>query len=165
MATKERYSKHYEENTAVKASPESVFSYADHHANFSSHMNTSSWMLGGGKMNTQMDSGKFKEVGSHIEMSGSVFGVNLYLDEVITEHEPPKRKAWETVGDINLLVIDHYKLGFEIEPENTNSRFRVYIDYNLPQSARTRILGYSLGGMYAKWCVSQMINGVKEHFK
>lgn len=165
MAEKEKYSRHYEDAVTLNINPETVFAYADDHRNFSSHMNKSSWMMGGGSMGTDTDEGKGQKVGSHIRMNGTVFGVDLFLDEVIIEHEPPKRKAWETVGDINLLVIDHYKLGFEIEPENTNSRFRVYIDYNLPQSARTRILGYLLGGMYAKWCVNQMINGVKEHFK
>lgn len=165
MAEKEKYSRHYEDAVTLNINPETVFAYADDHGNFSSHMNKSSWIMGGGKMETKVDEGKGQKVGSHIRINGTVFGVDLFLDEVIIEHEPPKRKAWETVGDINLLVIDHYKLGFEIEPENTNSRFRVYIDYNLPQSARTRILGYLLGGMYAKWCVNQMINGVKEHFK
>lgn len=165
MAEKEKYSRHYEDAVTLNINPETVFAYADDHRNFSSHMNKSSWIMGGGKMETKVDEGKGQKVGSHIRMNGTVFGVDLFLDEVIIEHEPPKRKAWETVGDINLLVIDHYKLGFEIEPENTNSRFRVYIDYNLPQSARTRILGYLLGGMYTKWCVNQMINGVKEHLK
>jgi hypothetical protein len=31
-------------------------------------------------------------------MSGKVVGVDLFLDEVIREREPPRRKVWETVG-------------------------------------------------------------------
>lgn len=121
--------------------------------------------MGGGKMETRVDEGKGQKVGSRIQMHGKIFGINLFLDEVITEHNPPIRKAWETVGNINLLVIDHYKLGFEIQPDDSTSKFKVYIDYNLPQSASTKILGFLLGDIYAKWCVNQMISGVQVHFK
>ncbi len=165
MEIKRKYSKHYEESTVINATPENIFSFANDHNNFSSHMNKSSWMMGGGKMETQVDDGKGQKVDSHIRMHGNVFGLTLFLDEIVIKHEPPYRKEWQTIGKINLLVIDHYNLGFEIEPKDSNSRLRVYIDYNLPQSDGTYLLGYLLGGMYAKWCVHQMIYGVKEHFK
>ena len=160
-----KLSKHYEDSVVINSSPENVFSFADNHNNFSSHMNKSSWMMGGGMMKAEVDEGKGQKIGSHIRMDGKIFGINLFLDEVITEREVPHRKAWETVGDINLIVIDHYKLGFEIIPENNKSKLRVYIDYNLSKSLRTKWLGFLFGGMYAKWCVGQMINGTYEHFK
>jgi hypothetical protein len=161
---KESYTRHYEESAEISSSPETVFSYADDHRNFSSHMSESSWMMGGGSMETRADDKKFQEVGSHMRMQGKVFGIPLFLDEVVTQHEPPHHKEWQTVGNINLLVIDHYILGFEIEPLNSNSRLRVYIDYDFPKSGGARLLGYLLGEMYAKWCVNQMISGVKKHF-
>lgn len=165
MGRKEKYTRHYEENTMIKAGAESLFAYADDHTNFSSHMNKPSRMMGGGSMKIRVDDKKGQKVGSHIQMRGKVLGINLYLDEVVTRHEPPYRKEWQTVGDLKLVVIDHYKLGFKIEPENSNSRFRVYIDYDLPKSGGNRLLGYLLGGIYARWCVNQMVSGVKKHFK
>src|SRR3989344_7411632 len=121
------YNKHYEDSLVVKSDPAKVFLYADDHANFSSHMNQSSWMMGGGKMETRVDEGNGQKLGSHIKMSGKVFGINLFLDEVITKHEPPFKKEWETVGKVNLLVIDNYILGFEIKPDSSGSLIRVYI--------------------------------------
>lgn len=165
MQSKKRYTKHYEQNVVVNTSPENVFAFADDHANLSYHMSQSSWMMGGSRMEAKVDEGKGQKIGSHIVMRGIVFGLKLSLDEVIVKHEPPYHKAWETVNDSSLLVIDHYRLGFDIEPDNCNSRFRVYIDYNLSKSARTRILGCLLGGTYAKWCVNQMTRVVKEYFK
>lgn len=159
------YSKHYEESVVIKAKPESVFDYADDHRNFSSHMNSSSGMMGGASMKTEVDEGEGKKVGSHIRMSGKVLGFNLFLDEVIIEHEPPLRKAWETEGKVNLLVIDQYKLGFGIKPLGEESELTVYIDYDLPQSWKTQLLGYVFSGTYAKWCVQQMVSGVGQHFK
>ena len=156
---------HYEESSLISSSPEEIYSYTDDHANFSSHMNKSSWMTGGGKMKTEVDEGKGQKVGSHIRMKGKVFGINLFLDEVITIHNPPFKKEWQTVRDISLLVIGHYKLGFDIVPQNNSSLLKVYIDYSLPKSLRTRWLGILFGKMYAKWCVNQMIGGVKKQFK
>lgn len=154
----------YEKSDLITAPPEVVFSYADNHANFSSHMSESSWMMVGSRMETKADEGKGQKTGSHIKMSGRILGINLFLDEVITKHEPPFYKEWQTVGDINLLVIDHYKLGFEVKSQNDASQLKVYIDYNLPKSFKTRWLGFLFGGIYAKWCVHQMLNGVKDHF-
>ncbi|KKU09896.1 MAG: hypothetical protein UX13_C0026G0012 [Candidatus Woesebacteria bacterium GW2011_GWB1_45_5] len=159
------YSKRYEESIAVSAPINAVFAFADDHMNFSSHMNKSSPMMGGGKMETILDEGKGQVVGSHIVMKGNVLGSNLFLDEVITKRTPPYKKEWQTVGGINLLVIDHYTLGFDIGPDKAGSRFTVYIDYDLPKSVKTYLLGKLFGDMYAKWCVRQMVRGVVEHFR
>ncbi len=157
--------RHYEESTLIPAPAGIVFAYADDFTNFSSHMNKSSWMMGGGKMKTEVDAGKGQKVGSHIKMSGKVFGINLYLDEAVVIHEVPYHKVWQTVGKINLIVIDQYTLGFEIKPETSGCKIKVFIDYNLPRSLATYWLGLLFGEMYAKWCVQQMINGARENFK
>lgn len=164
MSHQEKYSKHDEHCVSVNSTPAEVFTYADDHRNFSAHMSESSWMMGGGKMVTETDENKGQKVGSHIKMAGKVFGVELFLDEVIIQHDPPIKKVWETVGNINLLVIDHYQLGFELTPKSDSLEFKVFIDYNLPKSWKTQWLGYFFGGMYAKWCVRQMTNGVRNHF-
>lgn len=160
----QKYSRHYEDIVSIMASPEAIFSYTDDQTNLSSHMNQSTWMMGGGSMKTELDEGGGKKVGSHIRMNGIVFGIHLFLEEVIIQREPPFRKAWETVGNINLIVIDHYKLGYEIMPMGSVSNLRIYIEYNLPKSWKTSWLGFIFGGIYARWCVRQMINGVQDHF-
>lgn len=159
------YSHHYEESTVINVPAPSIFTFADEHRNFSAHMNQSSVMMGGGKMETRIDQGEGKKLGSHIEMQGKVFGLSLYLDEVITVREPPYRKVWQTVGDVKLIVIDTYQLGFEITPQGNQSILKVFIDYNLPKTIPTHILGILFGKSYAKWCVRQMISTTTEHFK
>lgn len=104
--------RHYEESSPIPASMEQVFEYVDDHARLSSHMCQSSWMMGGGRMDIQADAGRGQVVGSHIRLSGKILGIQLYLDEVVTQHEPPYRKAWQTVGTPKLLVIGHYRNGF-----------------------------------------------------
>ncbi|KKP80693.1 MAG: hypothetical protein UR81_C0019G0011 [Candidatus Levybacteria bacterium GW2011_GWB1_35_5] len=156
--------RHYEDSTFIPASQSEIFVYVDDHKNFSSHMSKSSWMMGGGSMDVKLDEGSGKKVGSHIKLSGKVFGIKIYLDEIITTHEPPKRKEWQTVGSLRLLVIGNYRMGFEISPESQGSRLKVFIDYDMPTLLYTRWLGYLFGGIYAKWCVQQMIKGSRNHF-
>ena len=155
--------RHYEDHTSVPTPPEELFAYIDDHARFSSHMNQSSWMMGGGRMEVSVDDGRGQKVGSHIRLSGTAFGMKLFLDEVVTRHEPPRIKTWKTVGDLRLLVIGHYGMGIEITPQGSNSMMRVYIDYRLPKA--NVWLGWSFGGMYAKWCVGQMVSGARNQFK
>lgn len=156
--------RHYEESTFIPASARQVFDFVDDHARLSAHMGQSSWMMGGGRMEVQVDGGHGRAVGSHIRLSGNVLGIHLFLDEVVTQHEPPYRKVWQTVGTPKLLVIGHYRLGFEISVEDRGSRLRVFIDYDLPTTLSTRWLGYVFGGMYARWCVRQMIQSAREGF-
>ena len=152
-----------EQSAIINASAKEVFAFADGHSRLSSHMNKSSWMMGGGKMETKIDQGKGQKVGSHIQMTGKVLGINLSLDEVITRRVPPKSKAWETVGSPKLLVIGSYQLGFEIKPQDGKSIVKVFIDFKYPES--NKWLGYLFGEMYAKWCVKQMLTTIKQHFK
>ena len=154
--------RHYEDSIFIPASSEEVFAYIDDHKGFSSHMSQPSWMMGGGQMNVSVDEGHGQKVGSHIRLSGRVFGIKLFLDEVVTRHDPPYLKTWETVGTPKLLVVGHYSMGIEIKPQSSRSHLRVFIDYDLP-TTNVR-LGQLFSGVYAKWCVQQMIKGVRNHF-
>ena len=39
-----------------------------------------------------------RKVGSRIRVAGGAFGLELSVDEVATERNPPFRKVWETTG-------------------------------------------------------------------
>lgn len=156
------YKQHDEDSVSISASATETFAFIDDHNRLSSHMNKSSWMMGGGKMETSIDAGRGQEVGSHILMSGRVFGITIFLDEVVTHREPPRVKIWETVGTPKLLVIDHYRMKAEVEPQENASSLRVSIDYNLP--TKNVWLGKLFGRYYAKWCVQQMIKGAHDYF-
>lgn len=159
---KRTFAKRYEESAVIDALAEDVFAVVDNHAALSAHMGQSSWMMGGGRMETTVDEGHGQRVGSHIRMSGKAFGIPLFLDEIITEYEPPYRKVWETVGDVKLVVIGHYRWSNVIEPEGDHSLLRVSLEYDLPSG--NGWLGRLFGGMYAKWCVQQMIESVGDTF-
>lgn len=157
-----RFARHYEQSTLVSAAAQDVFAFVDDHAHLSSHMSRSSWLMGGGRMEVTLDDRHGQQVGSHIRLRGKVFGISLFLDEVVTRHDPPRTKTWETVGDLRLLVIGHYCMRIEVETRSVASLLRVAIDYNLPASHAW--LGRLFGRLYARWCVRQMLNAVRAHF-
>src|SRR3989344_639155 len=154
--------RHYEDTLTIPASREQLFTYIDDHRRFSSHMSKSSWMMGGGRMDVSTDDGLGQKVGSHIRMGGTAFGITLFLDEVVTRHEPPLVKIWETVGTPKLLIIGQYQMGIDIQSQGESSLLRVSIDYDLPT---TNVwLGRLFSGAYAKWCVHQMLQGARKEF-
>jgi hypothetical protein len=120
--------------------------------------------MGGGRMKTTLDEGLGQTIGSHMRVSGRLFGLELYVDEIVTEREPPTRKVWETVGSPRLLVIGSYRMGFETTTEGSESRLRVFIDYALPTSWLERLLGRLCGRRYAKWCTQSIVSDAVRHF-
>jgi len=149
---------HHEEDSALIPAPaERVFAYLDDPTRLASHMNRPSWRMGGATMRTVLDDGGGQAIGSHIRMGGRILGLELALDEVVTERTPPLRKAWETVGSPRLLVIGSYRMAIEIEARGTASLLRVFIDYDLPQTGIGRWLGRLFGHYYARWCTKAMV--------
>ena len=156
--------RHYEARAHIAAPRPKVFEFLDDHVRLVSHMSKSSWSMGGGRMVLDADSGEGRAVGSKLRLSGRAFGIRLQVEEVITERTPPQRKVWETAGAPRLLVIGHYKLGFELLPAGDGTAARIFIEYDLPTGFVSRLLGVALSGMYAKWCVTRMIDDTRIHF-
>lgn len=156
--------RHFEASAFVPAGLAEVFDHLDDHKRLSAHMSRSSWMMGGGRMQLSFDDQAGRRIGSTIGLSGSVLGIALSVQEVITVREPPYRKTWETIGTPRLLVIDHYRLGFDITPRDGGSMVRVFIDYALPQKGVAWLCGVLLGDYYAKWCARQMLTDVSAAF-
>lgn len=156
--------RHDENRVIIRAPAERVFEFVDDHATLSAHMGKPSWKMGWSRMEMVLDEGRGKSIGSHIRLDGRILGIRLMVDEVVTERDPPHRKSWETVGSPRLLVIGHYRMGFEVTPQGGASLLRVFIDYKLPDTAPSRWLGLLLGRYYARWCVRQMAEDAARHF-
>lgn len=161
-----RWTRHYEASARIRARAEDVFAHIDDHALLASHMSKSSWMMGGGRMDIHLDQDKGQRVGSMIGLTGRVFGLQVSLQEKVTERVVPYRKRWEIIGVPRLLIIGSYRMGFDVAPlEKDASTLRVMIDYALPERAPGRWLGILFANYYAKWCVEQMINDARTHFE
>ena len=115
-------------------------------------------------MTYDFDEARGQAVGSHIKMGGEAFGISIFVDEVVTERVPPKRKVWRTVGTPRLFVIAWYEMGFELKPADGGAELRVWIDYELPSTGVGRWLGSFPGRFYARWCVQQMVSDAVRHF-
>ena len=121
-------------------------------------------MMMGGKMTYELDDAQGRAVGSVIRMGGRVMGLPLSVVEVVTERAPPARKLWETQGKQRLLVIEAYRMGFETAAWNGGTAVRVYIDYRLPPGLFGLTFGMLFAPVYARWCVSRMVEDARLHF-
>jgi len=81
----------------------------------------------------------------------------------VVQREPPLRKAWETI-DAHLLVIDQYRLGFELEPRGEACHLRVFIDYDWPRRDLGRLGAALFAKRYARWCTQRMVDDAAKQF-
>jgi hypothetical protein len=156
------YTRHEEYSGNVNAGIESAFEHLDDHLRLATHMSKRSWKMGWGKMDLRLDEKHGRDIGAHIVLDGRVFGIHLFLDEVVIERVAPTRKSWETVGEPRLLVVGAYKMGFDLTPNGSGVQLRVSIDYDLPRSGLPHLLGRLFGRSYAKWCTKKMVVDAQE---
>jgi len=157
-------SRHEEATVSVKATAPILFDYLDRPEHLGQHMTRRSAMMLGSKMAYQMDASEGRAVGAVIRLSGNFLGLRLSVDQAVIERNPPIRKTWATQGDVNLLIIGSYRMGFEIAPKGEQSEVTVWIDYELPVKKPSLIVGRLLAPSYARWCVSKMARDAKRHF-
>lgn len=152
----DRYPRHHRCEVDVDAAAQRLFAHLDDHRRLASHMEKPSLMMAGATMRVETDALQGQAVGSLIRVTGHVLGVNLVVEEVVTDRVPPLHKTWETRGDQRLLVIGSYRMGFTISPQGDLSRLVVFIDYQLPPKGFPRVLGLLFGRAYAAWCTRRM---------
>ena len=152
----DRYPLHDRSEVDVAIDAHSLFARLDDHRRLASHMEKPSWMMAGASMRVETDALQGQAVGSLIRVTGRVLGMDLMVEEVVTERVPPLRKTWETRGEPRLLVIGSYRMGFTISPEGDHSRLVVFIDYQLPPRGFARGLALLFGPAYAAWCTRRM---------
>lgn len=148
----------------VKAPAEVVFAFLDDQENLSSHMSEPSGMMLGATMKIVMEPDHTKRVGSRFGFTGSVMGIPLGVDEVVTFRAPPSSKTWETTAEPTLWVIGQYCMGFELVPQGPRTGLRVYIQYARPRGLLGGILGWLFGHAYARWCTRKMVDDAARHF-
>jgi hypothetical protein len=148
----------------VEAPAEDVFAFLDDQENLSSHMSKPSGMMLGTAMKIVMEPDHTRRVGSRFGFTGSVLGIPLRVDEVVTSRTPPSGKTWETTAEPTLWVIGQYGMGFELVPQGPRTGLRVYIRYARPKGLLGRLLGWLLGPAYARWCTSVMVKDAARHF-
>jgi hypothetical protein len=156
--------RHYEVGARIATSAGSLFDFLDDPARLTDHMSKSTWMMGGGRMRLELDESEGRRVGSKMTLSGRAFGLELFLEQAVTERSVPHRKTWQTSGTPHLWVIAQYRLGFEINSQPDGTWVRVFIDYALPESGFGHWLGLLFGNGYAKWCTRRMLGDARAHF-
>lgn len=159
------YARHDEMVVETSASAGALFDHLDDQSRLAGHMGKPSAMMMGGRMTYELDDGQGRAAGSVIRMGGRLVGLELFVEEVVTEREPPWRKTWETRGRPKLIVIARYRMGFEITARRSDaSTLRVFIDYDLPTAPAARLLGALLAPIYARWCVARMARDAERRF-
>ena len=164
------YERRHVARGTVPVSPEAVFEFVDDPGNLTGHMSGRSASMGGGRMVLAEDAWKGRKIGSRLALTGSAFGMRLRVETIVTEHEPPMRKAWKTIGEPRLIVIGSYRMFVDLTRLPGDGLARpmtglvVGIDYDLPRARIARLIARVLSGWYARWCTTRMLRDTIRHF-
>jgi uncharacterized membrane protein len=128
-------------------------------------MGRRSLMMMGGRMTYEFDAAQGRAVGSVITLRGRFLGMGIEIAETITDRSPSRRKVWETVGVPRMLIIAHYRMGFDLTADGARTRLRVFIDYSLPAASIGAVFGAMFARSYARWCVGRMADDAVRQFR
>ena len=156
--------RHFAQSVILNTTCERAFEFLDDFEQLGAHMMNSSWMMAGSRMHYEFDGARGRAPGAHVRLLGSIAGIPLQIDEEVAEREVPQYKSWITVDAQRMLIMDAYRMGFSLEPADRGSRLEVFIDYALPERFPGRLLGWMLGGAYARWCVRSMLDTAGDRF-
>ncbi len=159
------YRSHYAVSVEVAAEPAALFDYLDDKERLAAHMTKPSMMMMGGRMAYEFDAAKGRALGSVIRMRADFLWLRLFVEEVVSVHNRPARKTWQTRGAPKLVIVGGYSMGFEVESSGASSRLRVFVDYDLPNTLLGGVLGVLFAPLYARWCVTRMAIDARAHFK
>lgn len=148
----------------IAATAEALFDYLDDQVRLGAHMEKPSAMMMGGRMTYEFDKARGGAVGAVIRMRGNILWLKLSVEEIVVERVRPVRKAWETCGQPDLLVIGNYRMGFEIKPSGPHQQLRVFIEYDFPGSIFRDLVAWLFAGSYARWCVTRMTDQATRRF-
>jgi hypothetical protein len=160
----ESYGAHYETQTTINAPADLVFEYLDDFEQLGAHMTRSSWMMAGSKMSYEFDDGKGRRLGSQVRILGSFLGLKLEIGEQVIDRVPAHRKTWQTVGNPRMFILAQYRMGFSLQALPRSCLVTAHIDYSLPTKGYRRLLGQLAGGVYARWCVRNVLDQAAAHF-
>ena len=151
------------ETVEIRAPAETVFAHIDDIRNLGWHMtNQSSMALMGSRLRLEMLSDQATGLGATYRYSGKMLGLSIDFSESVTKYLPPREKAWRTIGEPRLLIIDSYEMHVAVEPQSpAASRLTISIVYELPRSGFWRIVGLVLARPYGRWCLRRMCRDTK----
>lgn len=150
--------------STIHANPTAVFDYLDAPARFGMHMSRRSAMMFGGRMSVAADVHEGRAIGSIIRLSGAFAGIPISVAQVITDRTPPTRKVWATLPQARLLILQAYRMGFDLEGNGPGSSLRVWIQYRPTVHGLWAAAAWLFAGLYAQWCLDSIVKDVSGHF-
>ena len=159
-----KFPHHFQQSVTLAERAGVVFEHLDDFERLGAHMMHSSPMMAGSRMRFEFDEMRGRAEHSLVHLRGSVLGFALTIDEEVIERRPPVAKTWQTIGTPRMLVLDAYRMGYVLEPQEGSSRLTVFIDYAFPSRGLARWVGRMAGAAYARWCVTSMIEDAVRSF-
>ena len=152
-------------NILIHSTPEKVFAQMDDFSKTGMHMTESSMMMMGSKLKLEQLSTNAIGVGASYRWYGKMMGMIMDFSETVTKWQPPKLKAWETVGEAKIIIMSWYRMWFEIMPAENGTIAKLSISYLPPKQWYYKILSFFFARLYCNWCLNNMLTDTKKNLE
>ena len=147
----------------IRAPAGDVFAHVDDIRNLGWHMTgKSSMAMMGSRLRLQILSDQATGLGATYRYSGTMLGLPIDFSESVTTYRPPREKAWRTIGQPQLVIIEAYEMRLAVEALSpSSSRLTISIVYELPRPRFWWIVGLLLARPYSRWCLRRMLHDAR----
>jgi hypothetical protein len=154
--------KSFQKSIEINASPEAIFQFMDDIENTGMHMMKSNSAMMGSKLTLEWITEQRTGVKTRLRWKGNVVCFPLDFTVEVTKWIFAKEKAWETIGDVKLIILNWYRMYLKLTPlPNGATQTELGIFYTIPGK---NILAFLLSKRYATLCVESMLNDTSKHF-
>lgn len=120
-------------------------------------------MMIGSKLKLEQLSTNPTGVGAKYRWHGKMTGMTMDFSETVTKWQPRKLKEWETVGQLKIIIMSWYRMGFEITPVENEINAKLSISYLPPKELFYKLLSFLFTKWYCNWCLINMLNDTKKN--
>ena len=149
----------------INSSPEKVFAQMDDFSKTGMHMNESSIMMMGSKLNLEQLSINPTGVGAKYRWYGRMLGMRIDFSEAVTKWQSPILKEWEIIGNAKIIIMSWYRMWFEIISSENGTIAKISISYLPPKEWYFKILSFLFAKWYCNWCLNNMLQDSKNNLK
>jgi hypothetical protein len=150
-----------EKDILIHASADEVFRFMDDTSKTGMHMSQNSSMMMGSKLTLEWLSPNKSGVGTTTRWYGKMMGMAIDFTQSVTHWVPDHEKTWATFSGAKIIVYSWYRMGFKLKETYEGTYVRLFISYERPKSFFFRILSFLFAGIYARWCLRNMLRDTK----
>lgn len=144
------------------APADKVFDYLDDLGIAGMHMNQSSAMMLGSRLQLAYLTKQHRGLGTKYRWTGKMMGMKMDFTVVVSKWVEAVEKVWETTGNAKLLIYSWFRMHLLVYPSGDATQAELSITYEKPEGVLAKIVSFLFADWYCSWCLKKMLAAAKK---